>query len=146
MKSTKKAMESATHQSSVSADHQRDRAVKTFNESINTIAKIMTQIDNRDRLHKSISDKINTAYNELSPDNTDSTEIDKLQTLQRNIQVQKQHLRQQIIQHYDNTFRNGKTKTNLIELKIPILIDNMKAYIQSRTTSRIQTSRQIQSS
>lgn len=99
--STKQAMESAAHQPSFSADQQREKAISTFNDSINKIKTLMTQIDNRDTLHKTISDKINTAYNELNPDNTDSNDkIDKLHTLRRNVNEQKQNLRGRAAEYY----------------------------------------------
>jgi hypothetical protein len=143
-----KAIENAiatTKQALHTLEKQDDSsAVTTYNSSIDKITTLMTHIANRDVLYRSVGVKLDTAYNGLDPDNTNGNDqIDKLQTLQRNIQEQKQSLQNQIIQYYDNTFRDSKVKTNLIELKIPkdihtgkgqMLIDNMKAYLRGRAS------------
>ena len=136
------AMAAAKQAAHTSEKQDSRSAISTYNNSIDKITTIMTHIANRDVLHKSVGVKLDTAYNDLDPDNTNGNDqINKLQTLQRDIQEQKQGLQQQIIQYFDNTFRNSKVKTNLIELKIPkdihtgkgqMFIDNMKAYLRGR--------------
>ena len=56
-------------------------AVTTYNNSIDKIATPMTQINERDELHKAVGEKLDQEYDELArnPDNVaDNAKIDKL--------------------------------------------------------------------
>ena len=121
-------------------------AEATFNSSIERVTTLMAQILQRSELYDQVGAKLNEAYERLGQDPNDAAnndQVDKIQTLRRNIMEQKNNLQREIVQYFDSAFRQDKHKTNLIDLKIPkdihsgkgqMLMDNLKAYLRGRAT------------